>query len=216
MGKSTINRHFSIAMLNYQRVTSNRRIEQHWNMWFHGDEYRENMGISWDFEIVISQWDISHKGSYSITFTSDIGFNFFDLTAIPWDLTIKNGDFRVTSPTKILLSWGYDGRYIANDKNDTLWSSLPWLGNPGTGGVPVRKSSTIQPTKNQSFQDPTMEVLCHTRPYFVGIFPEFWALYMVGICNKLVPEMDIERMGFDQQEHSTKMSIGCVPIQMGI
>ena len=69
---------------------------------------------------MISQWDISHKGSYSITFTSDIGFNFFDLTVIPWDLTIKNGDFRVTSPTKIVLSWGYDGIYNQRQKRYPL------------------------------------------------------------------------------------------------
>jgi hypothetical protein len=83
--------------------------------------------------------------------------------------------------------------YITNDKNDTLWSSLPWLGNPGTGGVPVRKSSTIQPTKNQSFQDPTMEVLCHIRPYFVGIFPEInwflkWPLKEWDSTNKSIQQ----------------------------
>ena len=39
------------------------------------------------------------------------------------------------------------------------------------------------------FQHPKMEVLYHIRQYFVGIFPEIKALYMVGTSNRSVPEM---------------------------
>ena len=67
-------------------------------------------------------------------------------------------------------------------------------------GYPLRISNLrIDPiddlptnTIQWEFQDPKMEVLYHTRPYFVGIFPYIGltqALYMVGTSNESDPEM---------------------------